>query len=407
MPWRPVDQDPLAIVMVGLPARGKTFTARRVQRYLAWQGYRTRLFNVGDYRRQRLGSGQSAAFFDPTDTAAAAAREGVAGEAVADLVAWLASGGEIGVLDATNSRADRRAGIRAACEAAGVQVVFVEIVCTRPDVVERNVRRTKVHSPDYVGRPVEAAVADFLARIAHYERGYQPLSADDGSFVRITDLGERVELHRIEGYLPGRLVPFLLHLHDTPRPIHLTRHGQSLFNLEHRIGGDPGLAPAGSTYADRLAAHVNSLADPPTVVWTSTLRRSVETARPLGVPTRAWKLLDEIDAGECDGLTYDEIRDTLPREWAARKKDKFRYRYPRGESYRDLIARLEPVVLELERQTEPVLVVAHQAVLRALYSYLAGTPPAECPHLDMPLHTVISLDAGPYGSGERRTFLGP
>lgn len=38
------------------------------------------------------------------------------------------------------------------------------------------------------------------------------------------------------------------------------------------------------------------------------------------------------------------------------------------QSYEDLVARLEPVIMELERQ-ENVLVVAHQAVLRCLLAY--------------------------------------
>lgn len=41
-------------------------------------------------------------------------------------------------------------------------------------------------------------------------------------------------------------------------------------------------------------------------------------------------------------------------------------RYPAGESYLDVIQRLEPVIIEIEREKECVCVVAHQAVLRAL-----------------------------------------
>ena len=58
---------------------------------------------------------------------------------------------------------------------------------------------------------------------------------------------------------------------------------------------------------------------------------------------------DEIDAGECDGLTYEEISQRLPQEFSARQADKFRYRYPRGESYEDVIRRLEPVILDQAR----------------------------------------------------------
>ena len=52
-----------------------------------------------------------------------------------------------------------------------------------------------------------------------------------------------------------------------------------------------------------------------------------------------------------------------PQDFRARDVDKFRYRYPRGESYEDLISRLEPVIMELERQ-DSVMIVGHQAVNR-------------------------------------------
>lgn len=62
------------------------------------------------------------------------------------------------------------------------------------------------------------------------------------------------------------------------------------------------------------------------------------------------------------------IKQEYPEQFEARDKDKFAYRYPRGESYEDLVARLEPVIMELERQGN-VLVVSHQAVLRCLLAY--------------------------------------
>ena len=67
-------------------------------------------------------------------------------------------------------------------------------------------------------------------------------------------------------------------------------------------------------------------------------------------------------------MTYDEIKRKYPDEFNTRNEDKFFYRYPRGESYADLVARLEPVIMELERQGN-VLVVSHQAVLRCLLAY--------------------------------------
>lgn len=41
---------------------------------------------------------------------------------------------------------------------------------------------------------------------------------------------------------------------------------------------------------------------------------------------------DEIDAGECDGLTYEEIKEKHPALDEKRQKNKYYFRYPRGES---------------------------------------------------------------------------
>ena len=74
------------------------------------------------------------------------------------------------------------------------------------------------------------------------------------------------------------------------------------------------------------------------IVWTSTLVRTVETASRLGRPIQRWKILDEIHAGMCDGLTYAEIKSQFPDVAEGRSVDKLRYRYPQGESYEDVSA---------------------------------------------------------------------
>jgi 6-phosphofructo-2-kinase / fructose-2,6-biphosphatase 3 len=106
-------------------------------------------------------------------------------------------------------------------------------------------------------------------------------------------------------------------------------------------------------------------------------------------------------------MTYAEIREKMPEEYRARSEDKFRYRYPRGESYADVIQRLEPMIVDLERQRNPVLVIAHQAIVRALYGYLTGLPQEECPFVPIPLHTLIELTPTAYGYEERRINLEP
>ena len=47
-------------------------------------------------------------------------------------------------------------------------------------------------------------------------------------------------------------------------------------------------------------------------VWTSTLQRTIETGSFLPVEKKTWKSLDELDAGVCDGMTYEEIEVRTP-----------------------------------------------------------------------------------------------
>jgi broad specificity phosphatase PhoE/predicted kinase len=397
----------LAFVMVGLPARGKTFIARKIARYLSWLGHRTRVFNVGSYRRARLGSHQHHSFFDPRNETGQAARRDVALAALDDMLEFLRGGGDIAIYDATNNTRERRALVVARCEAEGHAVVFVESISNDPHLIEANIRATKARSPDYEGVPEEEAVRDFRMRIANYESAYEEVAEDEGRFVKIIDVGRTMVLHKIEGYLLARVVHFLLNLHVQPRSVWFTRHGESEFNVLGRIGGDSPLSEAGRAYARALASVVRERIGSDVVVWTSTMKRTLETAEIMGLPYRAWRALDEIDAGTCDGFTYAEIAETSPHEYEARQMDKFRYRYPRGESYQDVIQRLEPVIFELERERAPVLVIGHQAVLRALYAYMMDRPPLECPFVSLPLHTILELEPTAYGCEERRIELPP
>jgi broad specificity phosphatase PhoE len=396
----------IAFVMVGLPARGKSFIARKIARYLSWLGHETRVFNVGAYRRDTLGSQQRHPFFDPTNEAGNEARREVAMRALDDLLAWMKSGGDIGIYDATDSTRERRTLVRERLEAAGRQVVFIESICDDPAIIETNIRETKARSPDYAGMDEAEAMLDFRARIQHYASAYETLHEDEGSFIKIIDVGKTMVIHGIDGYVPGRVVFFLMNVHIQPRSIWITRHGESEFNVEGRIGGDAPLSRDGVAYAASLARMVKEKIRNP-LVWTSTLRRTIETAERVGLEHRPWKALDEIDAGICDGMTYEEIGKAMPQEYAARAADKFRYRYPRGESYQDVIQRLQPVIFELERERKPVLLIGHQAVIRALYAYMMDQPPEACPKIPVPLHTAIKLTPTAYGCDEVRFPLPP
>jgi hypothetical protein len=51
---------------------------------------------------------------------------------------------------------------------------------------------------------------------------------------QLVDVGRRVIINKIHSYIAARVVFFLMNLNITPRPIFLTRHGQSEFNAAGR-----------------------------------------------------------------------------------------------------------------------------------------------------------------------------
>ncbi|GAB4825382.1 hypothetical protein Ancab_008253 [Ancistrocladus abbreviatus] len=407
----PKEDRHLAIVLVGLPARGKTFTAAKLTRYLRWLGHDTKHFNVGKYRRLKLGTNQlSADFFRGDNPEGLEARNEVAALAMEDMIAWMQEGGQVGIFDATNSTRQRRNMLMKMAEGR-CKIIFLETICNDERIIERNIRLKVQQSPDYAEETdFEAGCRDFRNRLANYEKAYEPV--EEGSYIKMIDMvsghGGQIQVNNISGYLPGRIVFFLVNTHLRPRPILLTRHGESLDNVRGRIGGDSVLSDAGEVYAKKLANFVEKRlkSERAASIWTSTLQRSILTANHIvGFPKIQWRSLDEINAGVCDGMTYGEVKKNMPEEYESRKKDKLRYRYPRGESYLDVIQRLEPVIIELERQRAPVVVVSHQAVLRALYAYFADRPLKEIPDFEVPLHTIIEIQMGVSGVQEKRYKL--
>ncbi|NWY94422.1 F262 bisphosphatase, partial [Loxia curvirostra] len=400
--------SPTLIVMIGLPARGKTYMSKKLTRYLNWIGVPTKVFNLGVYRREAVKSYKSYDFFRHDNKEAMEIRKRCALVALEDVKSYLLE--ECGQI-AVRSSALKIVYIRAvqscleflALKCAPLpfpQVFFVESVCDDPEVIAANILEVKVSSPDYPERHRENVMEDFLKRIECYKVTYQPLDPDaydkDLSFIKVINVGQRFLVNRVQDYIQSKIVYYLMNIHVQPRTIYLCRHGESEHNLLGRIGGDSGLSARGKQFSQALKKFIEEQEIVDLKVWTSQLKRTIQTAECLGVLYEQWKILNEIDAGVCEEMTYAEIEAKYPEEFAMRDQEKYLYRYPGGESYQDLVQRLEPVIMELERQGN-VLVISHQAVMRCLLAYFLDKSADELPYLRCPLHTIFKLTPVAYG----------
>ena len=398
--------EKLLIALVGLPNSGKTYIARKISRYLRWISYRTRAFSIAKYRLDKLGT-KSAEFFDPKSEASYQQRINIIRDALDDAIRYLERGGDCAIIDGTNISKDRRKIITDRINALdGFDILWIESLKIREDqdITEHEFDELK-QSPDFLDRE------DYVRKMALYRSSYEQLEEEEGSFIKVYDDGRKLTLHQIHGFLHTKIVSFVMNLHRVSHPVYFVRHGESEFNVDGLIGGDSGLSPRGLRFSRALGEFLHAdelpVVSPDSAndlcVWTSTMRRAWETAREIKANKLVeWRSLREIEVGVCDGLSYEQVQLRFPEEHRSRNQDKLHYRYPRGESYMDVIARLEPVIFELERQQKPLVIVAHQAVLRCLYAYVLDLPVEEIPFLSIPLHTLIRLEAKAFGVKEKR-----
>ena len=310
-----------------------------------------------------------------------------------------AADGEVAVFDATNVTLERRAYIhRKVVGEHGFNLLFLESICDDEEVIAKTVREVKAHGKDfehYLDK--EEAMKKFNKRIEFYVEQYTPVGeveAERGfSYIKIINGGDQIVVNKLTGFLQSKIGYWVMNIRITPSVIMFCRHGESEYNLEKRIGGNSDLTPRGRLFADNLAEYVNGMKNDKLRVWTSWLKRTIDTGNKINATQERWKALNEIYAGEFENHTYEEIHAREPVHYAARERFKFTYRYPGGESYEDLCLRLESVIMELERQ-ENILVIAHQAVLRCLMAYFVGKNEIDqetLPYIEVPLHKLLVL----------------
>lgn len=69
-----------------------------------------------------------------------------------------------------------------------------------------------------------------------------------------------------------------------------------MFNLDGKIGGDSDLSAQGWNYAQALQDFVKTQRIHDLKVWTSWMKRTIQTASYIVAPQERWKALNEIDA---------------------------------------------------------------------------------------------------------------
>lgn len=158
----------------------------------------------------------------------------------------------------------------------------------------------------------------------------------------------------------------------------LVRHAETEESARGRCYGrlDVRLSQRGLQQAEALAASLAGLGL--AAVYASPLARALDTAAaiaaPHGLEPGAVDGLRELDFGELEGLSYDEIRAERPRLYGEWMETPTSVRFPGGESFGGLRARVLPAVSEIRERHEGkvVVLVAHGGVVRVVLADALG-----------------------------------
>ncbi len=391
--------EKLVLAMVGLPARGKSTMARKIAQAFQTDGLRVRVFNNGELRRRLTGPETSHPdFFSPTNLQGVKLREKLALINLELAKNYLQDSGDVAIVDAANVTKSRRQIIQEFFQ--GTVVLFLECVNSDREVLEANLAR-KAALKEFQSLPAQEAMESFRCRISHYESIYEPLAEEKNRLVV-----DSFECSILQEEF-AQEVPYYERLRDViltryVNHLYLVRHGETIFNLQDRIGGDPELTLRGWQQAEELAKHFKSQRIP--LIFTSSRKRTRQTAVPVARSQKdctiiALQEFDEINSGVCEEMTYKEIRERFPHVAEARRKDKYGYVYPGGEGYATMEARIERglrKVFYLSRPEDSIMIVGHRAVNRMILSHFVFRRKEEVPYIYMPqdgyYHIVVTAN---------------
>lgn len=194
----------------------------------------------------------------------------------------------------------------------------------------------------------------YLKRIDEKIPYFETVNESDLNYVKMVNAGQSIQYNNVNfGYLSFRIVFYLMNLHIKSRQTFFARAGTS--SQEDSFKTDAHLSDQGRAYAkkmseallkhreaERAVAVAKGGSDAPLkplTVWTSTRKRTVETAEYLkdkGFRVRQRSQMSQLNPGVCEKLSERAIRRIYPQEVEMHEADPYHHRYPRAEVFKSL-----------------------------------------------------------------------
>ncbi len=186
--------------------------------------------------------------------------------------------------------------------------------------------------------------------------------------------------------------------------LHLVRHGETDINASGRLQGTTNstLTPRGRAQARELA--VASLTWNPVAVYSSPLQRARSVAGAIadlsGLPVTDEPRIIEMEMGELEGVTVQEMRDGWPDLYQGWRRDASSVTMPGGESLGDVQLRAMAAIEELDERydvEDTIIAVTHNFTIRCIVAAVIDLPLANINHMDLSLGSRTTITSGRRG----------
>jgi broad specificity phosphatase PhoE len=162
--------------------------------------------------------------------------------------------------------------------------------------------------------------------------------------------------------------------------IYLTRHGQTEWNVQHRMQGhqDSPLTPLGVQQAEWLHRGIHG--EQLDAIYASPSLRALRTAEIIrgdrSIPLQTAEAFMEIGMGVWEGCTSHELEEIHPDQYEYFWQDPAKFKVKDSETFAEVQGRALDRLTEImqEHEGESVLIVTHTVVIKLLMAHFEGRP---------------------------------
>lgn len=156
----------------------------------------------------------------------------------------------------------------------------------------------------------------------------------------------------------------------------LVRHGVTVCNENKLMSGltDSKLSEKGKLQANKLANYLKD--EKIDKIYITPFSRTRETIKKLAefnnIKIEETSKLNEINFGDFESLSFNEIENIYPKEVDKMLIEGFKYKYPNGESLEETFYRVRDEVKKIinENNNSTILICSHGGTIRNIISYL-------------------------------------